>query len=564
LSTQTQVVLPGTPNALTIGALGPDIGQAAVRSLRDGRQFIRSVSKGLASSFAFPSPKPQASRPPEFPPVPRVRVRRPNPEDLLQQSKLPMIAQRLADPKFAEMADAEAAAARLKIELIAIGSDFEGADDTISFAAAAMLAAKIVGNPDPVQASAIALGGLLARIQDGADAFGAASKARAGLPEVPSGDKIADAFGATSKARASADLPEGDKADIDFDLSFAAEMPKDVTRDDSFEELFDELPLGSPAAPARPMKSPPVVSRARSDSGVVVVPESAFPNQQFQDPRKPQRVGSGDFDFTPYANVAGKMLPCINIDDPVKTLQAFERKVPHLTKVAARLITETASRPYVFWRPLLLIGKSGSGKTRFAQALCDAMGVHSVVYPCGGISDSSFGGTSRQWSTMRTSVPLQAAVTSQTANPCMILDEIARCGSGRHNGNFIDLILGLTEPGTAKCYFDLCLESPTNLSRVLWIATSNDIEGVPQALLDRFRKVEIDLPSIDHAPALIRIMAAETAEAQGLDPIWAYDFSDGEIDTIANHWGGGSLRRLRTLTERAIDILDKMNPVKLN
>ena len=324
---------------------------------------------------------------------------------------------------------------------------------------------------------------------------------------------------------------------------------------------------GSPATPARvalrqPAPSGKVTEKEGPAAGtepdtpvtapawrsVVVVPEHYRPAVGGANSRS-----SADAEAKRYAELAGKGLLFRKTGDLHALREGLDRAFPHLAGVTERLVNELAATPYATWRPFLLCGPPGAGKSRYARAIGKAMGLHTVVYPCGGQSDGAIGGTSRQWSTGRPCVPLQAVGGSHCANPLLVLDEVEKAGTGRHNGNLVDTLHGLLDRETARAYLDPLLEVPVDLSGVCWIGTANSTDGLPQALLDRFRLVTVDEPGVEHAGALVRAMASDIAEERGLGAEWAVDWSDDEVDMLAEAWGGGSLRRLRSLVAKATD-----------
>src|SRR3546814_7088270 len=59
------------------------------------------------------------------------------------------------------------------------------------------------------------------------------------------------------------------------------------------------------------------------------------------------------------------------------------------------------------------------------------------------------------------------AAARKVANPGIVLDEIEKAGTSRHNGNLLDALLAMLEPETSAQWFDRYLEAPVNLSGVL-------------------------------------------------------------------------------------------------
>ncbi len=92
------------------------------------------------------------------------------------------------------------------------------------------------------------------------------------------------------------------------------------------------------------------------------------------------------------------------------------------------------------------------------------------------------------------------------------------------------------------------------------IGTANATDGLPQAMLDRFRLMTVPEPAVEHAPALVHAMSREIATDRGLSPEWAVAWSDAEVDMLAEAWGGGSLRRLRSLVTKATDTVEAAGP----
>jgi hypothetical protein len=252
-----------------------------------------------------------------------------------------------------------------------------------------------------------------------------------------------------------------------------------------------------------------------------------------------------------FKSIAGVALPVAGVEELVEPRRQLLARYPHFAIEIDLILRQR--RPY----RLLLVGSPGCGKTSLARDLADALDLPSVVYPGGGAADSSFSGTSAQWTTSRPSIPLQTVLRSRTANPVVIIDEIDKADPGRNNGSFADALLTFLEPGSARRVLDPTLEVEVDLSAVSYIATANKIEDVPGPLRDRLRVIRMPDPSPAHATALIATMLDDLAVERGIDHRWLQPLAADELELVNKAWPGGSLRRLRRVVELLIDGRDQ-------
>lgn len=248
-----------------------------------------------------------------------------------------------------------------------------------------------------------------------------------------------------------------------------------------------------------------------------------------------------------YEPIGSHALPIIEPTDLPAARSTLLARFPHFVDEVDTILRQR--------RPMrvLLVGSPGCGKTALARAIGDALGVQSVIYSAGGTADSSFAGTSAQWSTARTSTPLQLVHRARVANPVVILDELEKAGTSRHNGSLVDSLLSFLEPSSARRILDPALEVEVDLSAVSYIATANDLDGVPAPLKDRFKIVRMPDPEWRHVGDLVRNVVDDIASERDLDRRWIGELAQDELELVRKAWPSGSLRKLRRVVELIID-----------
>ncbi|MBO6560255.1 MAG: AAA family ATPase [Nisaea sp.] len=251
------------------------------------------------------------------------------------------------------------------------------------------------------------------------------------------------------------------------------------------------------------------------------------------------------------------LVPCPNLADVRTELVA---EYPYAETVITTLLEEVALRPHVALRPTILDGDPGIGKTRFARRVLTLLGIEPHLYSCGGVADASLAGTSRRWTTGEPSLPVAQILQHDCASPGIILDEIEKAGTSRHNGNVFDALLGFFEFQSASNWHDPYIEGPVDLSHVIWIGTANSIEELPSPLRDRCRIIRYPAPDRSHLPLLASQVLKDLTAERGLDSRWARPLSGEELEVIARAWEGGSIRNLRRFVEGVLNVRERLQP----
>jgi len=165
--------------------------------------------------------------------------------------------------------------------------------------------------------------------------------------------------------------------------------------------------------------------------------------------------------------------------------------------------------------PLLLVGAPGCGKTSLARWLGAELGLACTILPCGAANDAGgLAAVTRGWSTSRPSIVATSMLESGSCNPMLVLDEIDKASKvGNQNGSISGTLLSML---LSETYYDVCFQANVVISGVSFIATANSIEGLDDALLDRFVILHMPSPGIDDFQSLLENLAGDFATKNGL------------------------------------------------
>ena len=234
---------------------------------------------------------------------------------------------------------------------------------------------------------------------------------------------------------------------------------------------------------------------------------------------------------------------------------------------------------------ICLVGPPGVGKTSLGRSIAKAIGRKYIRMSLGGLHDEAeLRGHRKTYIGAMPGRIIQSIKKVETSNPVFILDEIDKLGRG-FKGDPSSALLEILDPEQNTTFHDNYLELEYDLSKVLFIATSNSLQSIQPALLDRMEIIEVNgYSSQEKIQIAKRHLIGKQLEEHGLTEEHL-SFSDKSLQYLVSKYtresGVRSLERqiakvMRFIAKKVAtdasykihlnetDILDILGPEKVN
>lgn len=198
--------------------------------------------------------------------------------------------------------------------------------------------------------------------------------------------------------------------------------------------------------------------------------------------------------------------------------------------------------------PMLLDGTPGTGKSTFAEQLAKTVaGGFQRIQMSSAETSAQLGGSAASWANSQTGQVFELLVNGKFANPVILLDELDKSMS-QPGERFspVGPLYQLLEPAMARSFRDISVPMlEIDASAIVWLATTNQRQLLPEPILSRLQPFDIQLPGPGVAVQVVHSVLRHLAQAE---PVFArFSLNPDAAEKLARH----GPRAVRGLLRRA-------------
>jgi ATP-dependent Lon protease len=266
-----------------------------------------------------------------------------------------------------------------------------------------------------------------------------------------------------------------------------------------------------PSVPYDLVVSEPVPSPVPTDYSEPFVPATfsvqVFPEESIKRAAEESKQRDEDSKSRIKASIAAaqrrkgrRLIPDIELEVITGLSTGLHRRFPNFRRVIDHLETELAiamaSTAEAFrLTPIVLYGSPGIGKTAFSMAMAEMLGVGFDRVSAAGLQGGfELVGTSSHWSNAGPGKVFNLLAGGDYASPVLVIDEIDKISIDERYP-IIPALLELLEPVSARDFMDQSMSLRFDASKIIVVATANNLDAIPEPLLSRLQAIEVLAPT---------------------------------------------------------------------
>ena len=187
---------------------------------------------------------------------------------------------------------------------------------------------------------------------------------------------------------------------------------------------------------------------------------------------------------------------------------------------------------------LCFVGPPGVGKTSIGESIAKALNRKFYRISLGGDKETSaIKGFRRTYVGAIPGKIVKALKNANSENPVILLDEIDKLTERNINGDPSSVLLEVLDPEQNNSFTDDYLDTPIDLSKVMFICTANSVNTIPQALYDRMEIIEVSGYTFAEKKFIYeKYLKPKAIEKAGLTDYDDYSIEDEAVDKLINDY----------------------------